>query len=203
MKQYPSISHVPVLGQSVYAFAKEDGSNIRAELDKKKGFFKFGSRTRLLGSDQVSLSKAEDLIRANEKEFIEIANANRWESAIFFFEYFGPKSFAGQHHPYDDHKVVLIEANPYKKGLIHPKDFVALFADKVETAKLLYHGICTEEFVAQVQNSELEGMPFEGVVCKFRGKGDVFDAFKIKSRAWLDKLRAFVNNDEKLFAMMK
>ena len=87
MKQYPTISHIPIIDQQIYAFAKEDGSNIRAELNPKKGFVKFGSRSRLLGSDQVSISKAADLIRANEKQFVEITKANRWESAIFFFEF--------------------------------------------------------------------------------------------------------------------
>ena len=51
MKQYPSISH-DIRSVQAYAFDKLDGSNIRAEWHPKKGFWKFGSRTRLLGTDQ-------------------------------------------------------------------------------------------------------------------------------------------------------
>lgn len=79
MKEYPSIPTLPTQGSSsfahwkrnnnmseIYAFDKIDGSNIRAEWSSKRGFYKFGSRNRLLGSDQPIINKAEGLIKAQE-----------------------------------------------------------------------------------------------------------------------------------------
>lgn len=56
MKEYPSIPAAAdllarpdaYLGQPFVAFDKLDGSNIRAEWDRKKGWLRFGSRRRLL-----------------------------------------------------------------------------------------------------------------------------------------------------------
>ena len=46
MKQYPSIPGLKELeklkGRKIYVFDKIDGSNIRAEWNPKKGFYKFG-----------------------------------------------------------------------------------------------------------------------------------------------------------------
>jgi hypothetical protein len=44
MKQYPEILHYSRghFGEPVIAFEKLDGSNIRLEWQRKRGFFKFG-----------------------------------------------------------------------------------------------------------------------------------------------------------------
>lgn len=54
MKTYPTISGLTpkiralVEGCPVYLFRKEDGSNIRAEWNPNKGFYKYGRRNGLL-----------------------------------------------------------------------------------------------------------------------------------------------------------
>lgn len=50
MKQYPSINGQISYEFPVYVWDKLDGSNIRAEWSKKNGFYKFGTRERLLDS---------------------------------------------------------------------------------------------------------------------------------------------------------
>ena len=57
MKQYPKIPgsnqapHKPCL-----AFVKYDGSNMRFEWTKKRGWFKFGSRTQMIDSSHDFLA---------------------------------------------------------------------------------------------------------------------------------------------------
>jgi hypothetical protein len=60
MKEYPSIPSAAdllarsndYLGRPFVAFDKLDGSNIRAEWDRKKGWHRFGSRRRLLDASE-------------------------------------------------------------------------------------------------------------------------------------------------------
>ena len=199
MKSYPIIPK-QVEKISAYAFAKLDGSNIRAEWSKKKGFWKFGSRKRLLGPDQGTIFKAEALIKEQEDAYARIARENRWERCIFFFEFLGPNSFAGFHDENDAHEVVLLDANPLRHGIIEPKEFVKKF-ESVKTAELLHHGSIDSTFVDQVKNGTLPGMPLEGVVCKAKNPRDskLPIMFKIKSEAWLQRLKDFCKGDEKLF----
>jgi len=71
----------------------------------------------------------------------------------------------------------------------------------VETAKLLYYGNANEDFVETVKNGKLDGMTFEGVVCKaqeYKTPGRPW-MFKLKNSAWLDKLRKQCKGNEELF----
>ncbi len=187
MLEYPSISHDIIKSQRVYAFDKLDGSQIRAEWSRKKGgFSKFGTRSRLLGSDEPVLGKAIPLLREKYEEDIDrICKSNKsgWQRVTLFFEFFGHNSFAGVHEEDDDFNVVLFDAAPRELGFLGPREFLKLFAE-VDTAELLYRGTVNEEFIQSVRTSELEGMSFEGVICR----GTSFP-FKIKSQAWLDRLR--------------
>lgn len=198
MKSYPSISKNIQKGLSIYAFAKIDGSNIRAEWSRKRGFYKFGSRNRLLGQDQPIIFKSQEIITNHwSDDLSKIFIKNKWENVICFFEFAGPNSFAGNHQESDDHSVFLIDVNPYKKGILPPKDFLNNF-DKLNIAPILYHGTCNEEFVSSVKNGTLNNMPLEGVVCKAKGKNSPI-MFKIKSIAWIDKLKSYCGNDTDKF----
>jgi hypothetical protein len=126
MKQYPSISH-DIRSVQAYAFDKLDGSNIRAEWHPKKGFWKFGSRTRLLGTDQPWLSKADELVKHKYgDELSKIFRAQRYEKVVAFFEFYGANSFAG-HHVDEQHTVTLIDVSAHRHGIVPPKEFVKLF----------------------------------------------------------------------------
>lgn len=199
MKQYPEIQHKAVGGQAVYAFDKLDGSNIRAEWTRKNGFWKFGSRTRLLDRAEKPLGEAIDLFMARSgDELASRFKAERWQEATAFFEFWGMNSFAGVHQE-EDHFVSLIDVSAYKKGLLLARDYLKL-TEGLERAKLLYHGNANEPFIQEVREGKLEGMTFEGVVCKgpYVTPGMPL-MFKVKSQAWFDKLRGLCGDDEEKF----
>ena len=199
MKKYPSIPKIPIrkstsVDQPVYVFDKLDGSNIRVEWSKKKGFHKFGTRKRLLDPNDEMLGKACTLV---DEKLADIFIEQQWQSVTAYFEYHGENSFAGRHNPNDDHRLTLIDVNVYKRGFVSPKDFYNLFRC-FDVAELLYHGVINQSFIDVVENGELEGMTFEGVVCKYNQK-KVHKMFKLKNRAWLEKLREFCGDDENMF----
>ena len=202
MKEYPTISPVIVRELDIHAFDKIDGSQIRCEWTRKNGFCKFGSRKVLLDPKNEDLGEATRLIQETYEEGLtKIFRDNRWEMATCFFEYSGPNSFAGQHQA-EPHSVILIDVNPYKKGIMVPREFVKTF-EHLGIPKLLYWGRANATFEESVRASTLQGMTFEGVVCKGAHKGNHLTMFKIKSRAWLDKLRAFCGDNESLFRSLQ
>lgn len=198
MKSFPSIPK-DIQHVQMYAFDKLDGSNIRCEWNRKKGFHKFGSKTRLIGTDQPFLPEAPDLIKAKfEKEMSDIFRKERYEEATAFFEFYGPSSFAGV-HVVEPHDVSLIAVSPFKRGILYPAEYLKLFGD-LQIAKLLYRGNPNEEFVRSVKESTLEGMTEEGVVCFApNGKTPQPIMFKVKSNRWIERLKVYCKGDERLF----
>lgn len=198
MKTYPSIPKVSSYGETIYAFDKLDGSNIRAEWDKKKGFHKFGSRRRLIDSTDDQFGEAVELVKNKyEDDLSKILIKHKQQKAICFFEFYGPNSFAGN-HMCESHCVTLFDVNLHKKGILAPKDFLKLFGD-LDVAPLLYHGSMNKIFEEKVKSGELEGMTFEGVVCKVQCQHHMKKCFKIKTEAWLRKLKDYCKGDDKLF----
>ena len=62
--------------------------------------------------------------------------------------------------------------------------------------RLLYRGKLNQNIIESIRKSTLEGMTFEGVVCKGTNSGNMC---KIKSQAWLDKLKTKCGNDIQKF----
>ena len=205
MKSYPSIPG-KIVDTDIYAFDKLDGSNIRAEWTRKSGsFVKFGSRNRLLGEDQGKIASASQQISdVFLNDLNKILKDQRYERALVFFEYYGPNSFAGFHpDPVNEMKATLIDVAPYKKGILPPKEFVQWFGH-LDTPDLLYRGKPNQDFVRSVRRSELEGMTYEGVVCKAQHKiGRPHTMFKIKSVEWLLRLKEYCDGNEHLYNMLK
>ena len=203
MKEYPSIGKEVNKDLSFYVFNKYDGSNVRATWSKKNGFYKFGSRHVLLDpNDKLNkLSPAPQLIRDSyEEEIAKILKDLRAESATLFFEFLGPQSFAGNHVEGDNFEVILFDVDVYKQGILMPDVFVKNFGH-LKIPEILHHGKINQEFVNAVKESKLDGMALEGVVCKARNPKKTLQPvmFKIKSQAWLDKLKNFCGDDAELF----
>jgi len=199
MKEYPSIGRQIQYGVPVYVFDKLDGSNIRAEWSRKRQFYKYASRNRLLGSDQPFLPESIDLIKRDfEKELSDRFTKERYESAVCFFEFWGKSSFAGMHVE-EKHHVTLFDVAPYKKGILLPQDFLKLCSG-LKTAELLYHGNITVPFVEQIMKGEIY-CSGEGVVCKGAPlkKGYPPFMFKIKTNAWIERLKGHCKGNEDLF----
>lgn len=200
MKEYPSLQRVPI-NVPILAFDKLDGSLIRAEWSKKNGFYKFGRKNGLLDHSYPILLRAPDLIQNKYGEQLgRIFQQNRWDRVIAFFEFLGENSFAGQHQDSDTQRVVLFDVNPHKKGILEPRSFLKLFGH-LDVPALLYEGRAGQEFVTAVSKSAVSGMTFEGVVCKGSNpkKPNHRIMFKLKSDAWLDKLRNYCGDDVKKF----
>ncbi len=207
MKEYPSISRDVNKDLSFYVFNKYDGSSIRAEWSKKKGFCKFGSRHTLLDENDKShfLYSAIPLFKETYADnLLPIFKELRAERATVFFEFFGPQSFAGNHVSTDNFEVILFDVDLYKKGIMMPDEFLEFFGD-LKIPKVLHHGKINQEFVNAVKESRLEDMAFEGVVCKARNPKKTLQPvmFKIKSQAWLDKLHNFCAGDAELYKRLE
>jgi len=199
MKAYPTISR-KIQNTKAYVFDKLDGSNIRVEWTVKNGFNKFGSRKRLLGTDQEIIVEAYDLLDDKyQSELKSVFVKQRWQKVTCFFEFWGENSFAGFHEN-EEHKLTLIDVNPYKSGIMNPDEFVKLFGH-MSIAKLLYIGNVNQDIVNQVRNSTFEGMTDEGVVCKIKTVRKQLSPvmFKIKSNAWLKRLKEYCKGDEKMY----
>lgn len=199
VKRYPTISRQINREKNIFAFDKLDGSNIRAEWWRKKGFCKFGSRRELISSAHW-LGESMDLVRSKYEESLDkVFRKERYERALCFFEFYGPHSFAGNHER-EEHDIILLDVNPHRKGMLEARDFLNLFGH-LDIPKLLYTGKANKEFEETVRTSGLSHMTFEGVVCKGKRsrKEGLPVMFKIKSNAWLEKLRNFCGGDEELF----
>ncbi len=209
MKSYPSITTKIDFSKDYYLFDKLDGSNIRAEWSKKQGFYKFGSRTQLLTPDQVALYPAIEYIKNMQTFFSESLSEKlsryKYDSAVCFFEWYGPNSFAGNHvDSLDQMKATLIDVSVYKQGILNPETYVKMFSD-CGLPKILHKGKITEEIFQSVRNRTLEGMTLEGVICKEAGvnKHGRHAMAKIKSNDWLNQLKVHCNGDERLFDRLK
>lgn len=197
MKSYPTIGR-DISNELIYAFDKLDGSNIRAEWSKKKGFWKFGSRTRLIDSSDPMLGESISLIETKYDALAKAFHDRKWTKATAFFEFYGPSSFAGSHGD-DKKEVTLFDVSHDNKGFLEPKEFLSL-TEGMDIAALLYTGVVGDRFVSLVADGRLGGMTFEGVVCKGRFVSPGLPLmFKIKNRAWLEKLRDRCSGDEALF----
>ena len=202
MKSYPTIS-TKIKPTQIYAFDKIDGSNIRVEWSDKQGFYKFGSRTRLIDENTYMLGESVNLIMDNfANDLAARFFKNRWNRTVAFFEFHGKNSFCGSHEE-EEHKLTLIDVNVYKRGMLEPEKFVDTFGD-LEIPLVLHRGFLTEELIDEARNGTLEGMTFEGIVCKYKDKkNNKVGMFKVKNRAWLNRLKDRCGTNEALYRKLK
>ena len=200
MKSYPSITTKIRNDVPIYAFDKLDGSQIRAEWTRKGGFVGFGSRKRSIDASHPWLGQAIELTRDKYGAAVErVFTARKVQQAVLFLEFLGPGSFAGRHLD-EPHDVVLLDVATFGRGLVPPDEFLAMFGH-LDTARVLYQGDVDREFVARVRAGGFPGLSGEGVICKsavLEKRMPVM--FKIKTHAWLDRLRDQCAGDEELFA---
>lgn len=203
MQTYPSIPKI-TSSAPVYVFDKLDGSNIRAEWTRKNGFTKFGTRTRLLDRTEKPLGEAVTLFEENYSDILsERLRKARLQKATVFFEFYGENSFAGKHEV-EPHELTFFDVHEYKQGIMPPKEFLSLMGNSLPFPRLLSSGTrVNQDLIQKVKTSTLTGMTFEGVVCKggYDKHGNL-SMFKIKSDAWLQRLRTYCKEDEKMFNML-
>lgn len=193
MKHYPSIPKFNRGGIKLYTFDKLDGSNIRSEWSKKRGWFKFGTRNRLFDETDEIFGTAIPLFKSTLAEPLEkIFVDNRWSDVIIFGEFYGEKSFAGHHDKDDPKKITIFDINPVKKGFISPQEFLKQF--EAFGPKFLGNFNWGVEFINQVRNNKIEGITFEGVVGKVK-QGNQLIMYKAKTQSWIDKVKSLYDKD--------
>lgn len=200
MYQYPSIQgpskapHLPCM-----AFEKIDGSNLRWEWSRKNKWSKFGTRHCLFDSSSefapaidIFMSKYAEAIEKIIKDHKLYRNAERITA---FTEYWGQKSFAGQHIADDSKDLVLFDVQVHKRGLLGPREFVDLFG-KLDISKLVYEGILNDSFIQDVRDGKFPNRQKsnEGVVCK-GGSGHKLWMRKIKTTAYMERLKGSFGSD--------
>jgi hypothetical protein len=188
MKYYPTIEKFRKGKLRLHTFDKLDGSNLRFEWSKKRGWYKFGTRSRLFDQTDEVFGPAIPLFMESLSEPLgRICTDQRWQSAIVFAEFWGKLSFAGLHVPEDPKFLTPFDVVMDKKGFLPPKEFVKLFGEFGPN----YLGDInwTPGFVEDVLMNRIEGLTFEGVVGKtYVGKRLVM--YKAKTGNWVDKVKA-------------
>lgn len=214
MLQYPSIIGIAKspLGLPCYAFYKYDGSNLRFEWSKKKGWNKFGSRTQMIDNRHemlgqgvdLFLEKAADDVIMRMKDF-HGKNFNNIEKITAFAEFFGQNSFAGTHVATDEKEIKLFDVHIGKKGFLTPSEFVDNFSETNYVAEVVYQGNLNQDFISKVRMNILERQLFEGVVVKGANTEKVAKygttwMTKIKTLSYLAKLKEKFSDDWEKYA---
>ena len=211
MKQYPKILHHTSgpIGHKCYTFDKLDGSSIRFEWGKKRGWYKYGSRSVMIDRNTPILGESIDLFLDKYGSDLDSIFRTKYKSVdnfVVFGEFLGKNSFAGQHVESDKKDIILFDVNQYKKGFIAPEEFIDNFG-QLDIPKLIYTGIYDEDLIRDIKSNETLS---EGVVCKgtLKTKGNrVVWMAKIKTNKWLSKVKLLYgekalleefNNDIKL-----
>ena len=195
MKSYPSISTNVDNTLQYHIFDKLDGSNIRADWEAGNGFTRFGSRKKLLFDDN-QLANAKDIIcQKYESGIADVFDSMGVKKATCFFEYLGPNSFAGKHPDAEDQmNAVLIDMNLFKHGMIDPQIFLKNF-EHLHIPNYLGFVHIDNHYIECVKNGTLNGVTFEGIVCKTRVKNKL-KMTKIKSNDWLNQLKLECEDEE-------
>lgn len=200
MKTYPSIDHSSKAPRKTcHVFVKYDGSNLRYEFSKKKGWHKFGTRKLMFDQTSELFGPAIPLFLEKYGTDLETAFKHKdfrgVDQFVVFAEWFGAKSFAGSHDPDDPKDIVLFDVNPHKKGILGPKRFLDHFGH-LKVAEVIAIQNLNEELIQNVReeridlasNYEIRGEIPEGVICKGDDGHNLWMA-KIKTSRYLQELK--------------
>ena len=197
MKSYPSIIRVDQNGfeQELYTFDKLDGNCIRAEWSRKTGWFKFGTRKRLIDKNDPAFGPAIPLFMETLADPIaEIARDNKWVNIVAFAEFWGKNSLAGRHDPNESKTMTLFDVSIYRHGLLGPKEFLKHFK-YLNIPNFLGIKKWNKDFIDSVRHSTLDGITHEGVVGK-SGDYDKLTLVKCKTNNWLNAIKQLYSEEE-------
>ena len=94
MKAYPSILKYPQEFKA-HLFDKLDGSNLRFEWTKKRGWYKYGTRNRMFDETDAQFGDAVPLFQNDLAEPLSrIFIKQKWDKIIVFCEYWGKQSLS-------------------------------------------------------------------------------------------------------------
>lgn len=198
MKTYPHIEYQNkgIWGEKIYAFDKLDGSNIRAEWSRKRGFYKFGTKNVMIDEGNEQFGKAVSLFLNKysdslSKVFTDKKEYRNTESFVVFCEYLGSNSQFGNHDPNDEMDIILFDVNEYKRGFIPPKEFVENFGH-LPIPKIIYTGNYNKSLIQDIKDNIYnlhEGVIVKGTYSTKRKNQELVWMVKIKTNDWLSKLK--------------
>lgn len=223
MKHYDSIPRIDDDGtlksDMVWGFNKLDGQNFCASYKPHKNIWgPFGSRNHTVDENDLQFGKTVKFF--NEHKYAEILTScvrehakkgdvfHGIEEITFFFEWYGPNSFAGKNEidiSNENMRLALIDVFLKKKGYIEPKDYYNIFNNcGIELPELIYKGQLTSEIIDKIKANDWtkEGCCFptvkEGVVFKRSTlmKGQRRPSVKVKTKWWLEKLHSLYSEEE-------
>jgi hypothetical protein len=184
--------------EKVHVFDKLDGSNLRFQWHPNKGWFRWGSRRRLLTEEHPIFGQALSLFQERLAESLEkIAVEEQWkEGLVAFAEFHGEQSFAGRHQSGDPKRLTLFDVAPHKRGLLGPERFLELFGE-LDTPRYLGHKVWNADFVEAVRQNQVKGVTLEGVIGK-TGEGHKLVMAKAKTQRWVDQVLERFDKEEAL-----
>jgi hypothetical protein len=183
------------------AFEKYDGTNLHWDWDRDFGWHAFGTRrdqynltddgVRQFAAKHAHLGEAPDVFRATMAEGIDrVFREGEWyrpfQELKVFTEFLGPGSFAGLHRTGEAKELRLFDVEAVGFGMVGPRQFVDDFGH-LNAARVVFQGKLTGQFAEDVRRGRF-GVE-EGVVCKGgRGGADLW-MVKIKTYAYMEKLK--------------
>jgi hypothetical protein len=202
MLHYPKIpgSGAAPSGRCV-AFDKLDGTNLHWCWDRDFGWHAFGTRRDEfnLTADGIAAFTAahpglEDtapvfvatLAEPLEEVLRDHPNYTNYNAVKAFTEFLGENSFAGAHKCDEPKHTVLIDVWAEGYGFVSPQQFVADFGH-LPVPRVVHTGKLTGAFLEAVREGKY-GVA-EGVVCKGGAGGDDVWMVKVKTYAYLERLK--------------
>lgn len=186
---------------------KYDGSNIRAKYTQKDGFCLFGTRTQLIDESTPFWNEVVTVFNSTLKdpltELFKSKDFRDFREIIVFGEFFGENSFAGRHEA-EPHEIVVFDVllDHKQRKLIPPREFYKTVGKVVKTPEIIYEGNLSDQFIQDIRDSKYPVN--EGVICKGIEKSGAFFGgiwtCKIKTQAYLDKLKLNFGDDWKKYA---
>lgn len=195
MKQYPKIDYYNkgLYGKDIIGFDKLDGSNIRCEWTRKRGWYKFGTKSVMIDKNSQDFGKTIPLFLEKYNDSIPKVFMDKYkkiDNFVVFCEYVGENSFSGQHNENDIMDINLFDVNQHKRGFITPWEFLDNFGH-LDIPRVIYEGKYTEELIQDIKNNKYNLK--EGIIAKgsFKDKNNKEEVWmvKIKTQEWLKKVR--------------
>ena len=183
------------------AFEKRDGTNTHFDWDRDFGWHAFGTRRDAFNLTEAGVAQfaarhahlrqcvavfRDTLADGLEAVFRDHPAYREAPSFQAFAEFLGPGSFAGLHKEGDPKSLRLFDVSAGPGGLVGPHQFVADFGH-LPSARVVYEGKLTGKFAEDVRAGKY-GVA-EGVVCKGGAGGADLWMVKIKTHAYLERLK--------------
>ena len=183
------------------AFEKYDGTNLHWDWDRDFGWHAFGTRRDVFNLTPVGVEEfgprhehlrgCVDVFNATlaqglERVFREHAGYGEFQGMKAFTEYLGPGSFAGLHRAEEAKELRLFDVLAEPFGMIGPEQFVADFGH-LPIARVVYRGKLTGKFAEDVRLGKYDVA--EGVICKGGAGGEDLWMAKIKTYAYMERLK--------------